>query len=41
MSLTSYGHPLTVVSSFKYLGWVLLTSDDGWLAVIWSLQSKL
>ena len=38
MELTALVLPLMVVSSFNYLGWVLLESDDNWQTVIWNLQ---
>ena len=34
MDLTTYGHPLMAVSSFKYLGRVLSASDDDWPVVV-------
>ena len=33
-AFSAYGRPLEMVSSFKYLGRVLLAADDDWLAVI-------
>ena len=38
MSLTAYGVPLALVTSFKYLGRVLVAEDDDWPAVIPNLQ---
>ena len=38
MELAAYNQPLTVVSSFKYLGLVLSTSDNNWLSVIHNLR---
>ena len=40
MALTAYGHPLTAVSSFKYLGRVLLAPDNDWTAVIRNLHRE-
>ena len=43
VALTSYGRPLTAVSSFKFLGQVLSESDDNWLVVIqnfWRARQK-
>ena len=33
----AYGHPLDMVSSFKYLGRVLSEADDDWLEVVKNL----
>ena len=38
MAFKAYGHPLTMVSSFKYLGSVLSASDDDWPAVVANLR---
>ena len=38
MALTTYRKPLPSVSSFKYLGIVLLESHDNWPAVIRNLR---
>ena len=38
MKIASYDRPLTSVSSFKYLGWVLTAAEDNWTAVIRNLQ---
>ena len=43
MELTAYGLPLTAVSSFKYLGQVMLESDNKFMAVIrnlWRARQK-
>ena len=49
-SLSAYGLPLNVVTSFKYLGRVLLMADDDWMTVIrnilkartvWWIMSKI
>ena len=37
MAITTYGHPLTEVSSFKSLVQVLLVSENVWQLVIWNL----
>ena len=36
-SLTVCGHPLTVVSSFKYLQRIISDSDDNWTEVVSSI----
>ena len=43
LAITAYGIPLTPFTSFKYLGRVLLSADDDWLAVVnnlWRAQQK-
>ena len=37
-SLTTYGSPLSKVTSFKYLGRVLSAEDDNWTAVVRNLR---
>ena len=37
-ALTAYGHPLAPVSSFKYLGRILLVSDNDWAVVVRNLR---
>ena len=32
-----YGRPLNSVTSFKYLGWIIMESDDNWLVVVGNL----
>ena len=34
MKLSTYGHPLDMVTSFQYLGRVILTADDNWPEVV-------
>ena len=36
-SFSTYGHPLDMVTSFKYLGQVISAADDNWLAVVINL----
>ena len=38
MVLTSYGDPLDLVTSFKYLGQVIVEEDDNWPVVVRNLQ---
>ena len=33
----AYGRPIEMVTSFKYLGWVLMSLDDDWLEVVGNL----
>ena len=37
-ALTTYGSPLSKVTSFKYLGRVLSAEDDNWTAVVRNLK---
>ena len=37
-SLTAYGPPLNQVTSFKYLGQVLVEEYDGWLVMVCKLR---
>ena len=37
-SLTTYGHPLMTVSSFKYMGRVLSALDDDWPVVVENIR---
>ena len=39
-SSQAYGRPLTLVSSFKYLGIVLIASDNEWTSVVGNLQKN-
>ena len=38
MALKSYGLPIALISSFKYLGRVLTVSDNYWTVVIANLR---
>ena len=40
MAITVYGIPLSPVTSFKYLGILLLAADDEWPAVVHNLQRE-
>ena len=33
-----YGIPLNLVTSFKYLGWIITESDGDWTEVVGNLQ---
>ena len=35
---SAYGHPLEMVTSFRYLGRVILAEDDEWPAVVRNLS---
>ena len=32
-AFSAYWSPLDMVTSFRYLGWVILAADDDWLAM--------
>ena len=38
-ALSAYGIPLVPVSSFKYLGRVMLEADGDWPVVVYNLRS--
>ena len=38
VTITSYGIPLALVTSFKCLGRILLAADNDWTAVVNNLQ---
>ena len=40
MAITSYGIPLSPVTSFKYLEIVLAVADDDWPAVVRNLRRE-
>ena len=35
---SAYGHPLYIVTSFRYLGRMILAVDDNCTAVVWNLS---
>ena len=37
LSFRSYGQPLVMLTSFWYMGWTLITTDDDWPEVIGNL----
>ena len=39
MPFSSYGIPLEIVTSFRYLGRVILEADDDWPAVVRNLEN--
>ena len=39
MPFISYGIPLEIVTSFRYLGRVILEADDDWPAVVRNLEN--
>ena len=36
-AFSAYGHPLEMVTSFRYLGRVILAADNDWLAAVRNL----
>ena len=36
-AFSAYGHPLEMVTSFRYLGRVILAADNDWLAAVRTL----
>ena len=34
----AYGKPMEAVSEFRYLGWLLMATDDDWLAVAGNIR---
>ena len=37
-AFSTYGNPLEMVTSFRYLGQVILAADDDWLAMVLNLS---
>ena len=37
-AFSAYGPPLEMVTSFKYLGWVILATDNDWPEVVRNLE---
>ena len=49
-AFSAYGHPLEMVTSFRYLGRVILAADNYWLAAVqnlakvramWSIMTRI
>ena len=40
MAFSAYGRPLDMVTSFRYLGRVILEADGNWLAVVRNMEKS-
>ena len=37
---SAYGRPLEMVTSFRYMGRVILAADENWLKVVWNMERE-